>query len=78
MSGYPMLVESITRAREESFREINTLWLEAADESVFESFSGEHHETCAAIPDRNAPAAEAAMVEHLKRAWGEFTGRVAT
>jgi GntR family transcriptional regulator, transcriptional repressor for pyruvate dehydrogenase complex len=70
MAGHDLLLESITRAREEMFREVNTLWV--ASPGAFEGFAGEHAPIVEAIGSGDAEQACAAMAAHLRQAREQF------
>ncbi len=78
MARHPLLLESITRAREEMFREVNTLWMlepDAGDDAgsgMFARFGCEHQAIWAAIGARDPDAAETAMAAHLQQAREQF------
>jgi GntR family transcriptional regulator, transcriptional repressor for pyruvate dehydrogenase complex len=83
MARHDLLLESITRAREEMFREVNTLWMffgpngeSAADglapPEAFGGFAREHTPIVSAIGDRDAEGACAAMAVHLQQAREQF------
>lgn len=83
MAGHDVLLESITRAREEMFREVNTLWMffgpdgdrgadQLASPGAFEGFAGEHAPIMRAIGTGDAEQASAAMTAHLQQARDEF------
>jgi GntR family transcriptional regulator, transcriptional repressor for pyruvate dehydrogenase complex len=74
MAGHGLLLESITRAREEMFREVNTLWMFFGPNSpgAFEGFAGEHAPIMEAIGGGDAEQAAAAMAAHLQRAHEQF------
>jgi DNA-binding GntR family transcriptional regulator len=79
MSGHLLLLEAITRAREE-FRVVNTLWLAGAAGAgglgSFVGFGREHEPVCTAIADRDPEAAHAAMAAHLREARDQFAALV--
>jgi GntR family transcriptional regulator, transcriptional repressor for pyruvate dehydrogenase complex len=83
MAGHDLLLESITRAREEMFREVNTLWMffgpdgdggagQLAGPGAFEGFAGEHTPIVRAIGNGDAERASAAMAAHLQQAREQF------
>ena len=83
MAGHDLLLESITRAREEMFREVNTLWMffgpnshrgahQLASPGPFEGFAGEHAPIMRAIGNGDAEQASVAMATHLRPAREEF------
>jgi len=83
MAGHDLLLESITRAREEMFREVNTLWMffgpdshggadQLASPGAFEGFAGEHTPIMRAIGNGDAEQASVAMTAHLQQAREEF------
>ncbi len=84
MARHDLLLESITRAREEMFREVNTLWMffgpdsgrdgdQPASPGAFEGFAGEHTPIVRAIGSGDAEQASAAMAAHLQQAHEQFT-----
>jgi GntR family transcriptional regulator, transcriptional repressor for pyruvate dehydrogenase complex len=74
MARHDLLRESITRAREEMFREVNTLWMFFGPSSpgVFGGFAGEHTPIMDAIGGGDAEQASAAMAAHLQHAREQF------
>ena len=89
MARHGLLLESITRAREEMFREVNTLWMffgpdsqrgadQPAAPGAFEGFAGEHAPIMRAIATGDAEQAAVAMAAHLQRARDEFAQLVET
>ena len=85
MAGHDLLLESIARAREEMFREVNTLWMffgpdrdrgagQPAWPGAFEGFAGEHEPIMRAVANGDAEQAAAAMVAHLQHAREQFAG----
>ena len=83
MARHHLLLESITRAREEMFREVNTLWMffgpngdrgadQPASPGAFEGFAGEHAPIMRAIGNGDAEQASAAMAAHLQQAREQF------
>jgi len=83
MAGHDLLLESITRAREAIFREVNTLWMffgpdgdggagQLASPGAFEGFAGEHAPIVRAIAGGNAEQAAAAMAAHLQHGREQF------
>jgi GntR family transcriptional repressor for pyruvate dehydrogenase complex len=89
MAGHDLLLESITRAREEMFREVNTLWMffgpdrqrgadQPAPPGVFEGFAGEHAPIMRAIGVGDAEQAAVAMAAHLQQGRDEFGQLVET
>lgn len=77
MCGNPLLEQAIVRAREDSFREINLLWLHGDDEAAFDDFAVEHRDLADAILAGDPATASAAMTAHLVRARDQFTARAA-
>jgi len=83
MARHDLLLESIARAREEMFREVNTLWMffgpnshrgadQLASPGAFEGFAGEHTPIMRAIGTGDAEQAAVAMAAHLQHAREEF------
>ena len=83
MARHDLLLESITRAREAMFREVNTLWMffgpdrdrgtdQLAPPQAFRGFACEHTSIMRAIDDGDAEQASAAMTAHLQQARGQF------
>jgi GntR family transcriptional repressor for pyruvate dehydrogenase complex len=83
MARHDLLLESIIRAREDMFREVNTLWMffgpdsgrhanEQASIETFGGFACEHTPIMSAIGDGDADRASAAMTAHLQHAREQF------
>ena len=89
MAGYDLLLESITRAREEMFREVNTLWMffgpnrdrdadQPTSPAAFEGFADEHTPIMLAIGNGDAEQASVAMAAHLQHAHEQFARLIDT